>query len=112
MCKRHAHPIDSLAPAAQGAYEGKTMRLDGQKLLRAERHSTHGERAGHRWPAGFPWPALWLIWPLILLITWLAPVTQGLIAAVFQGLGALAATPASLAAIVLIAIGLVLISRR
>ena len=43
-------------------------------------HSNHGQRAGAAWAAErqgrahFPWWICWMIWPLIALAKWLAPV--------------------------------------
>jgi hypothetical protein len=98
MCKRKHYQLDRAALAAEGAYEGRTMRLD----------SRGGGSCGQA--GGFPWWTLWLIWPLIGVVKWFVPLYLGAIAA---GLGRLSAAGlAPLVAIGLIAIGLLLIGRR
>ena len=100
MCKRQR-----IAPEAQlaseGAYEGQTMRLD-----------LHEREKGTCRPAGqdqrFHWWVLWLIWPLIALVKWGAPLALGAFAAVARTLGALGAP---IVALLLIAAGVILLYR-
>src|SRR5690242_19570700 len=61
MCKRKSSQIDRPRMVTEGAYEGQTMRLDQRDLHSSERR----DRPASGRHAGFPWWALWLIWPLI-----------------------------------------------
>ena len=79
---------------AGGPYEGKTIRLNEQpERGRPKAHS-------------FPCWALWLIWPLIVLIKAAAPLAAE-IATALQQLPALSYWP-----LVLVGLGLLLVARR
>ena len=106
MCKRNAHPIDTFTLAAEGAYEGQTVRLDTRGIMAGQGRA---QRA-HRWCGGFPWWTLWMIWPLFGLVKWLAPLYLAAASAVLARLSAVGAAP--IVAIVLIAAGLWLIRRK
>jgi hypothetical protein len=103
MCKRKFHQIDQPAMAVNGAYEGQTVRLDGRSITRAERRT--------RWPGGFPWWSLWLIWPLIGLLKWAAPIYLTALAALRDTTSTLAEPAAAIVAVLLIVAGLALIRR-
>jgi hypothetical protein len=82
-----------------GGYEGETTRLSLTGEASRERES-----AGWHW-GGFPWWTLWLIWPAIMVVKWIAP----LIAASYTELMAITVP---LLPVVLIMVGLALIVRR
>ena len=100
MCKRQRYAPEAQL-ASEGAYEGQTMRLD---LYERER-STH-RSAGQ--DQRFHWWALWLIWPLIVLVKWGTPLALGAFAAVAGALGGLGAP---IVALLLIAAGIILLCR-
>jgi hypothetical protein len=102
MCRRKSYRIDSSTLAAEGAYEGQTMRLDQRDIANVERRVN--------WRRGFPWWMLWLIWPLIGLTKWFVPLYVGAVTAVFTQLSAAGVAP--FVAFALIVVGLVLISRK
>jgi hypothetical protein len=104
MCKRKHYQIDQPALAAEGAYEGQTMRLDSRGGGSQER------RHSCRQAGKFPWWTLWLIWPLIGLAKWFVPLYSGAVGAGLARLSAAGLAP--FVAIALIAVGLVLIGRR
>ena len=105
MCKRKNHHMDMPLMVAEGAYEGRTVRLD-----RVDR--IDDRRAAHEsaWRGGFPWWTLWLIWPLIGLAKWFVPLWLGALTASVAQLSAAGAAP--LVALALIVVGLVLIFCR
>lgn len=103
MCKRKHHLSEQAMMAAEGAYEGQTMRLASPDHASHERYG----RAGH---GGFPWWTLWLIWPLIGVAKWFVPLYLGAISASLAQLSAPGL--ASIVAIGLIVIGMLLIGRR
>jgi len=106
MCKRKTYRIDRPALAAEGAYEGQTMRLEPRDSGLDERRDRHA----YGRMAGFPWWTLWLLWPLIGLAKWFVPLYVGAVAAGLARLSAAGIAP--LVALALIVIGLVLIGRR
>ena len=105
MYTHKTHRTDMPALAAEGAYEGRTMRLDPRDLDAGKRPR---KRCGR--PGGFPWWALWLIWPLIGLAKWFIPLYLGAAAALLAPLSAAGAAPFVAAALILV--GLILILRR
>jgi hypothetical protein len=105
MCKHKNQRIDMPILAAEGAYEGRTMRLDRADRS-VDRRSEHGS-AGR---GGFPWWTLWLVWPLIGLAKWFVPLYIGAVTPIGAQLSAAGAAP--FVAFALIAVGLVLIFRR
>jgi hypothetical protein len=88
MCK-HQRPAPEIQTATKGAYQGQTIHLD-----------LHDDRRKH-----FLCWALWLIWPLILLAKWTTPLIWAVLVTIA---GALSASLASIAAIMLIIVGAVL----
>jgi hypothetical protein len=92
--------------AAEGAYEGRTMRLDRHSDIFDQR-SERKARAGQ---SGFPWWTLWLIWPLIGLAKWFVPLWLGAFTAIIGQLSTAGAPP--FVALTLIVVGLALIARR
>src|SRR5262245_51260134 len=100
MCKRHAYTSEAQL-AGEGAYEGQTMRLN---LHEGEPSTPRAAR--HGW--GFSWWALWLIWPLIELVKWGAPLAQSAFAAVASSLSG---AGAPIVAVVLIVAGIALLRR-
>jgi hypothetical protein len=98
MCKRKHYLSEQAIMAAEGAYEGQTVRLASRD------HASHEQRERHSCTGhgGFPWWTLWLIWPLIGVAKWFVPLY----------LGAISAGLAPIAAVALIVIGLVLIGRQ
>lgn len=77
------------------SYEGETTRLTaGGAPARASCGA-----------GGFPWWALWLIWPAVGLVKWSAPLVVGLY-------GELMAATVPLLPVLLVLIGLALIVRR
>jgi hypothetical protein len=109
MCKRKSYRIDRPAMAAQGAYEGKTTRLAFGETLPPESY-TPGDarikRYGH-----FPWWSLWLIWPLIGLLKWVAPIYLGALAGLRDAMSTQAQPVAMVVAVLLIVAGVALIRR-
>jgi len=103
MCKRKSYQIDRPAIAANGAYEGQTVRLDAHGIARAEREIG---RLG-----GFPWWSLWLIWPLIGLLKWVVPIYLGALTALRDAISTQAQPVAIVTAVLLIVAGLALIRR-
>ena len=97
MCKRRTY-----SPAAHfagdHAYEGPTMSLDETYDRPAARRCRH-----------VPWWTLWLLWPLLAGLKWLVPLWLGAISALA---GAFSASGGLIAALVLIAAGLLLIMRH
>lgn len=93
MCKRR-----TMQAAATEPYEGQTIRFDPQHD--PERHYKSRHHCG-----GFPWWTLWLIWPLIGLLKWSAPLLLGAVA----GLGQLTLP---LIPVLMIVLGLLLLRRR
>ena len=96
MC-RHHRPVQI---ESRGPFEGETIRLSGA----AEMTQSHARR--HDW--GYIWHFWWLIWPLMGLIKWLAPI-------VASGLATLSHATLSIPLLVpvaLIVIGIVLLRRR
>ncbi len=106
MCKRRSYLSDHPMMAAEGAYEGQTVRLDARDRVSHERRERHS-CGGH---GGFPWWTLWLIWPLIGLVKWFVPLYLGAVTASLVQLSAVGIAP--FVAIALIVIGLVLVGRR
>jgi hypothetical protein len=106
MCKHKSYRIHRPMIAAEGAYEGQTMRLDPRDIVSNERRDR--QACGRH--ASFPWWTLWLIWPLIGLAKWFVPLYLGAITAVIAQLNTAGVAP--FLAIALIVIGLVLIRRR
>ena len=107
MHKQHAHRIDAPPPAKRGGYEGKTIQLDPGE--RAEHGAAHTRRAGFWW-GGFPWLALWLIWPASFVLKKLT----ALLAALTTSLGAPDAAltvPTAFVAVLLILVGIMLMRR-
>src|SRR5690349_5598422 len=100
MCKRRTHRLDMPIIAAEGAYEGQTLRLDSRDGIPAQR----SERKACAGQASFPWWTLWLIWPLIGLAKWFAPLYLGTLTAIVTQLSAAGAAP--FVAFALIAVGL------
>jgi hypothetical protein len=100
MCKRHTHAPE-VRLASEGAYEGQTMRLDPHEQAWGMRRAN-----GHSW--GFPWWALWLIWPLIGLTKLAAPLVSETLAAFTGSLGVLGA---QFVAVLLIVAGIALLRR-
>ncbi len=88
MCK-HQRPAHEIQAAVAGAYQGQTMRLN-----------LHGDRRKR----SLCW-AFWLIWPSIVLVKWTVPLIWAVFAAVA---GALSASLVSIAAIMLIIVGVML----
>jgi hypothetical protein len=103
MCKRKSYRLGQPVMAAEGPYEGQTVRLAAGDL-------PSGDRQVRGRCAGFPWWTLWLIWPLIGLAKWFIPLYLGAAAAVLGPLSAAGAAP--FVAVALILAGLVLISRK
>lgn len=92
MCKQQRRAPEALQ-AAEGIYEGQTIRLDQQ-------HHRHG---------AFPYWTLWLIWPLLVLVKWLIPFSWGMFVAI---MGAMSGSIGAAVAIVLIVFGVALLLRR
>ena len=92
MCKRYAYRPAERA-ALDGPYEGRTMQLE----LSGDAGSTRDASCRR---ASFPWWALWLIWPLVILAKWVTPLTLGMIAALGGALGGVGLTIAAVAMIV------------
>ncbi|HEU5102735.1 MAG TPA: hypothetical protein VFU22_27125 [Roseiflexaceae bacterium] len=105
MCKRKTHRIDMPMLAAEGAYEGRTVRLNHRDDMPARRSDR-----GCAWHVRFPWWTLWLIWPLIGLAKWFVPLYIGVVTAALTELRATGAAP--IVASILILAGLVLIARK
>jgi hypothetical protein len=106
MRKRHAYRADSAALAAGGAYEGQTVRLDRREVEPAQDSSARAGR-GEFCARAFPWWTLWLIWPLFAAFKGLAaPLPAALV-----GLGGLPPVLAAAVAVLLIAIGWLLVRR-
>jgi heme/copper-type cytochrome/quinol oxidase subunit 1 len=106
MCKRKSYLLDRPMMAAEGGYEGQTVRLDSRHNVLQERYDRHAYgRHG-----GFQWWMLWLIWPLIGLAKWLVPLYLGAITAGLARLNTAGVAP--FVALALIVIGLALIGRR
>lgn len=103
MCRRSDRPARQAA-GSQESYEGRTLRLAPAGGPRVERSGAC------RWH-GFPWWALWLLWPLAGLVKWAAPIYLSALAALRAPFGALPVPAAALAAVLLIAAGLWLIQR-
>jgi hypothetical protein len=100
MCKRHTF-VPEPQLASDGVYEGQTMRLDPRQQALGIRQAN-----GHCW--GFPWWALWLIWPLIGLTKLTAPLVLGTLAAFTGSLGIFGA---QFVAVILIIAGIALLRR-
>jgi hypothetical protein len=100
MCKRHTFAPEAQL-ASEGAYEGQTMHL-------GSREHTCGMRRfnGHIW--GFPWWALWLLWPLIVLTKLTTPLVLNTLAAMTGSLGE---HGAQFVALLLIIAGITLLRR-
>lgn len=94
MCKRRMMQ----AVVATEPYEGETIRFDPQSSMESSAQS-------RRHCGSFPWWTLWLIWPLIGLLKWSAPLLLGVVA----GLGQLTVP---LIPVLLIVLGLLLLRRR
>lgn len=109
MCKRHARRMVPPALASEGAYEGETARLESGELDRMWDGRSRAERRG-ACRGGFPWWALWLLWPLFFVLKPLAMAARGAMASV-AGPVALADLPAALLAVALIVAGLLLVLR-
>jgi hypothetical protein len=91
MCRQQKQALEA-SPVAEGAYQGRTIRLD--------------QRADYR--RTFPYWALWLIWPLLVLGKWIVPFSWGM----FATITGIVSGPVSIAAaIVLIVLGVVLLLR-
>jgi hypothetical protein len=103
MCKRKSYQIDRPAMTAKGAYEGQTVRLDRYGIALGLRETGR--------PGRFPGWSLWLIWPLIGLLKWVAPVYLGALAALRDAMSTQAQPVAMVTAILLIVGGLALIRR-
>ena len=103
MCKR-TYRHEQIAPVAAGAYQGQTIRMSGSDGPGSERR--------HNWARGFPWWALWLIWPLIGVLKWAAPMSASALAALRDNVGAFERPATALVALAMIIIGLALIRRR
>jgi Mn2+/Fe2+ NRAMP family transporter len=99
MCKRHAYSPQARL-ASEGAYEGRTVRLDPRQ------DTGEGRQASSR--GHFPWWMLWLIWPLMMLAKLVLPLALATIGAIG---GALAGPGMTLVAVLMIAIGLLLLLR-
>lgn len=93
MCKRR-----TMRAAATRPYEGRTIRFEPRRD--PERRSGSRHHCG-----GFPWWTLWLIWPLIGLLKWSAPLLLGVVA----GMGQLTLP---LIPVLMIVLGLLLLRRR
>ncbi|HET9224051.1 MAG TPA: hypothetical protein VFO07_16175 [Roseiflexaceae bacterium] len=98
MCKRHTFAPETRL-ASEGAYEGQTMRL-----VSHERKCGMHRLDAHIW--GFPWWALWLIWPLIELAKLVTPLVLNTLAAMTGSLGELGA---QFVALLLIVAGITLL---
>lgn len=98
MCKRYTSEAQL---AGEGAYESQTLRLDLN-----ERGRIPNARPAR---ISAPWWALWLIWPLIALVKWSTPLAAAASAAIAGSLGA---TGAPIAALLLIAAGIILLRRN
>ena len=106
MSKHKRYMFDRPMIAAEGGYEGQSLRLDPHDSVAPERRERHG--CGQH--GGFPWWTLWLIWPLIGLVKWFVPLYLSAITAGLAQLSAAGVAP--FVAIGLIMLGLVLIRRR
>jgi hypothetical protein len=85
MCKRHAYRVDRPAPAAEGAYEGKTVRLDPNTVEPADDASPRAGRRKSR-AGGFPWWILWMVWPLMAGLKGMASLAPGTLTGIVAGL--------------------------
>jgi polyferredoxin len=102
MCKFWRTPTDTRAATGE-SYEGETMRLNGQQAALMMRP---------QWQRGFPWWALWLIWPVIGLVKWLAPLVAGAAVGLLDLLRQPITLEISLLPVVLIVLGVALVLRR
>ena len=109
MCKRHTYQANAPAMVAQGAYEGKTTRLAYGESALPEGYMSEGRR--NRRHGHFPWWSLWLIWPLIGLLKWVAPIYLGALTALRDTFSTQAQPVAMIVAVLLIVAGLALIRR-
>ena len=107
MCKRHIYQAHAPAMAPQGAYEGKTTRLVYGEAALPERYASE-DRSLKRY-RHFPWWSLWLIWPLIALLKWVAPIYIGVLAALRDTMSTQAQPVAMIVAVLLIVAGIALI---
>jgi hypothetical protein len=101
MRKYHDNRTHPESNDHDGPAEGVTTRLS----------SDSGVAAMHQRWQHFPWPLLWLIWPAILLVKWLAPTAL----AAFQTLNTMLFTlvqSGALLSIGLIVVGVWLLRRR
>src|SRR6266542_6681285 len=107
MCKRHTYQVNAPAMVSQGTYEGKTTRLAYGEAALSERYTSE-DRSLKRY-RHFPWWSLWLIWPLIGLLKWVAPIYIGVLAALRDTMGTQAQPVAMIVAVLLIVAGIALI---
>src|SRR5262245_11145560 len=110
MCKRQTHRNYATTLARQGAYEGQTIRLGSQAALVAKGDRGSGTRRGPEWRGSFPWWTLWLIWPVVVLVTKLVPLALSTTSAAFAQVHAAGVAPAILAVLLMVA-GLALVRR-
>lgn len=109
MGKRHTYRIDRPTLAAEGTYEGKTVRLDPRAPERAGERSARAQRNGFCW-GGFPWWALWLIWPAVLALKWLVMALPAITVSLPK-LDKALSVPAAFLAVLLIIVGILLMRR-
>jgi hypothetical protein len=107
MCKRRTRETTQ----RQGSFEGETIRRHGPfegETIRLDRQAAASQQScGSSW-AVHRHMIWWMIWPLIALVKWLAPLALGALETVG---GTMVSVPL-LVPIVLIAAGLLLLRRR
>jgi uncharacterized membrane protein YhaH (DUF805 family) len=98
MCKRREYHRHIPALASDGAYEGRTTRLDAGVAERWAQTSGREERRACR-GSGFPWWTLWLIWPLFFVLKAAVATMAGVWSGVLAPFGTAGELPAMVAAV-------------